>query len=106
MPYLLSGLAIVGTAAMIWVGGGIVLHGLETYGLGWPAHVLHDAGAAAARAVPVAAGLVAWLVEAAGAGVVGFGLGLLVIPLTSMVLSPLWRQLKAATRRVLARGRA
>ena len=27
MPYLLSGLSTVGTAAMIWVGGGIILHG-------------------------------------------------------------------------------
>ncbi len=29
MPALLKLLAIVGTAAMIWVGGGILLHGLE-----------------------------------------------------------------------------
>ncbi|TWT12579.1 DUF808 domain-containing protein [Reyranella sp. CPCC 100927] len=105
MPYLLSGLAIVGTAAMIWVGGGIVLHGLEEYGLGWPSHALHDAGIAAARAVPVAGGFVSWLVEAAGAGVAGFGIGLLAIPLTSKVLSPLWRQFKSLTRRILPRYR-
>src|SRR4029450_118357 len=76
MPYLLSGLGTIGTAAMIWVGGGIILHGLEEYGLGWPSHALHDAGAAVARAVPFAAAMVAWLVEAAGAGGGGCGIGL------------------------------
>lgn len=104
MPYLLSALGTVGTAAMIWVGGGIILHGLEAYGLGWPAHALHDAGAAVARSAPFAAALFAWLVEAAGAGVVGFAIGLLAIPLASRVLSPLWRQVKSQTRKVLGRN--
>ena len=105
MPYLLSGLSTVGTAAMIWVGGGIILHGLEEFGLGWPAHALHDAGAAVARAVPFAGAFVAWLVEAAGAGVAGFGIGLLAIPLTSRVLSPLWRQVKSQIRQIRLRQR-
>ena len=105
MPYLLSALAAVGTAAMIWVGGGIILHGLEEYGLGWPAHALQDAGAAVARSVPFAATMAAWLVEAAGAGVVGVGIGLLAIPLTSRMLSPLWRLVKSHARQVLSRYR-
>jgi predicted DNA repair protein MutK len=103
MPYLLNGLAIVGTAAMIWVGGGIILHGLEEYGVGWPSHALHQAGAFVALAVPFAGAVLAWLVEAAGAGVVGIGIGLMAIPLTGHVLSPLWRQVKAHIRRI--RGR-
>lgn len=105
MPYLLSALGTVGTAAMIWVGGGIILHGLEEYGLGWPSHALHDAGAAVARAVPFSGAVVAWLVEAAGAGVVGFGIGLMAIPLTSRVVSPLWRLFKSQTRQILLRYR-
>ena len=106
MPYLLSALGTVGTAAMIWVGGGIVLHGLEAYGLGWPTHVLHDAGATVARSVPFARAMFAWLVEAAGAGVAGFGIGLLAIPLASRVLSPLWRRAKSHLRKVLPRFRS
>lgn len=106
MPHLLKALAAIGTAAMIWVGGGIILHGLDAYGLGGPTHMLHDAGAAVARAVPVAKPVVAWAVEAAGFGVAGLIIGLLAIPLTSHVLSPLWRRVKPLGRRTLSRGRA
>jgi predicted DNA repair protein MutK len=106
MPYLLSGLGAIGTAAMIWVGGGIILHGLEEYGLGWPSHALHEMGAAVARAVPFAPAVFAWLVEAAGAGAVGVAIGLMAMPLTSRMLSPLWRQFKTQTRQILLRYRA
>jgi uncharacterized protein len=99
MPYLLSALGIVGTAAMIWVGGGIILHGLDEYGLGGLGHLVHDAGDAVARVAPFAGAVLGWLVEAAGAGAVGIVIGLVAIPLTSRVLSPLWRQIKLRIRR-------
>jgi uncharacterized protein len=105
MPYLLSGLGTIGTAAMIWVGGGIILHGLEAYGLDWPSHALEDAGAAGARTVPFAKPMFAWLVAAAGAGAVGIAVGLLAIPLTSRLLSPLWRHVQSHARRILSRNR-
>ena len=54
---------------------------------------------------PLRGAFVAWLVEAAGAGVVGFGIGLLAIPLTSRVLSPLWRQVKSQIRQIRLRQR-
>lgn len=75
MPVLLKGLSIIGTAAMIWVGGGIIVHGLEEFGLGTIPHLLHDAAEAAGRAVPFAGGLVAWIVQAAGSAVVGIVIG-------------------------------
>lgn len=106
MPPLRKALSAIGTAAMIWVGGGIILYGLDAYGLGGPTHLLHDAGAAVARAVPVAKPFVAWAVEAAGFGVAGLVVGLLAIPLTSRVLSPFWRRVKPLGRRILSRGQA
>src|SRR5262245_52657579 len=42
IPILLKLLSAVGTAAMIWVGGGIILHGLETYGLHAVERIIHD----------------------------------------------------------------
>ena len=94
MPVLLATLSVVGTAAMIWVGGGIFVHGLEEFGLGAPGHAIHDAAAFAARHVPAARGLVEWLVGAAGAGLVGLALGAALLPVASRVLAPAWRGVK------------
>jgi hypothetical protein len=79
MPKLLAFLSIVGIAAMIWVGGGIIVHGLEEFGMAGIAHVLHDAGEAAAHAVPAVGGLVEWLVGALGAGLLGLVLGAAIV---------------------------
>jgi hypothetical protein len=79
MPRLLSILSIVGIAAMIWVGGGIVVHGLEELGLAAPAHFLHDLGEGAAHAVPAVAGALEWLVGALGSGILGLALGALIV---------------------------
>lgn len=43
MPRLLTALSTIGTLAMLWVGGGIVLHGLEELGFGTLTHLAHDA---------------------------------------------------------------
>jgi len=98
MPILLRVLGIAGIAAMIWVGGGILLHGLEGYGWPGPIHLLHDAGAAAQQAFPAIGPLLDWLVRSAGAGLVGLAVGLLAIPIMSRVLSPFWRAVKARLR--------
>lgn len=79
MPYFLKGLAAIGTAAMLWVGGGIVVHGLEGYGVTAPAAVIHHAAEAAAGAAGGLAPAVAWLVGAAGAGLVGVVLGGIIV---------------------------
>ena len=76
MPPIMTTLSVVGTAAMIWVGGGILLHGLEGFGVEGPAHGLEGtAGAVSARVPPRLAPVAAWLVEAGGAGVVGLLVG-------------------------------
>jgi predicted DNA repair protein MutK len=90
MPVFLKVLAVVGTAAMVWVGGGIVVHGLEEYGLPMIGHGIHRAAEIVAHAVPAGAGLVEWLVTAAGSGLVGLVLGAALIPITAMVLAPAW----------------
>jgi len=99
MPILLQILSVIGTAAMIWVGGGILMHGLEGYGVAAPAHVAHEAAQGAASFVPVAKGFVEWLVTAAVSGVIGMVVGLLMIPLTSFVLAPTWNALKGLRHR-------
>ena len=75
MPYLLKLLGGVGTAAMIWVGGGIVLHGMAEYGLTTLPNVVHHAAETAAHAFAVAPGFVEWAVGAIGSGLLGLVIG-------------------------------
>jgi uncharacterized protein len=101
MPHFLTLLSIVGTAAMIWVGGGIVLHGLHEYGLTAPEHVIHVAAEAVSRAVPAAGAMVEWIVTAAAAGLVGLVIGAAAIPVVEYAVGPAW----AAIKRLLPRSR-
>jgi predicted DNA repair protein MutK len=95
MPGLLRLLAIVGTAAMLWVGGGIIVHGLEEFGLDAVGHAIHRLAELAAHAAPLAQGAVEWIVSATGYGLFGLAVGLLTIPLVSLLLAPAWRRIRA-----------
>jgi predicted DNA repair protein MutK len=84
MPHLLKALSVVGTAAMVWVGGGILLHALEEFGLGALPHLFH--GWAHAAGAAFGGGAVEWLVNAALAGVVGLAAGALLLPVGRRLL--------------------
>lgn len=90
MPWFLKALTVVGTAAMVWVGGGIIVHGLAGYGLFELEHAIRGAAMAAARAAPAAAGAAEWLVTAMGSGVVGLGVGAVLIPAAPFVVAPVF----------------
>lgn len=96
MPRFLVLLLAVGTAAMIWVGGSIVIHGLAE--LGWPVAYdwIHHQAEAAAHAVGEAEGFVAWAVSAFFDGIAGLAYGLALIPLATRVIDPLWRMIRGA----------
>ena len=99
MPVFLTFLSVVGTAAMIWVGGGIVLHGLEVYGPPSIGATVHAATEAAAHALPAAAGVLEWIVEAAISGVLGLLVGAATIPIVGFALAPAWKRLKRLLHR-------
>jgi uncharacterized protein len=94
MPGFLILLSVVGTAAMIWVGGGIILHGVEVYGPPSIGHAVHAASEAAARALPSAAGALKWIVEAAVSGIIGLVVGAASIPIIGFAVAPAWKRLK------------
>lgn len=75
MPVLLTALSHIGVAAMVWVGGGILLHGLEEFGLGALPQVVHHGAEIAGAATGAMGGLVAWLVYALGSALVGLVVG-------------------------------
>jgi predicted DNA repair protein MutK len=89
MPTLMALIGTVGTAAMLWVGGSIVVHGLADLGASAPYEAIHHAAETAAHAVGAAEGFVAWAVTAALDGALGAALGFAVIPVASYVLTPL-----------------
>lgn len=84
MPKLLAALALVGTAAMLWVGGQIILHGLDEYGLGALYHALHHFAEGITGALPLA-GLWEWLVNTSGQAVFGLALGSVIVALLHLL---------------------
>jgi uncharacterized protein len=77
MPGLLAILSIVGTLAMLWVGGGIIIHSLAGYGWTGLERGSHAAAGAIAGFAGPFKGFVDWFVSAALAGVFGVLVGLL-----------------------------
>ncbi|MBR0828941.1 DUF808 domain-containing protein [Bradyrhizobium manausense] len=90
MPGFLTFLGVVGTAAMIWVGGSIIVHGLEAYGLNSVAHAIESVAEAAAHALPPVAGAMKWTVETVLSGIVGLLIGGIAIPVIGFVIAPAW----------------
>ena len=99
MPYVLKALSVVGTAAMIWVGGGIIVHGLEGYGLPQINHAIVAVAQAAAGWMPAAAAVIEWIVTAFASGVLGAAIGLCIIPLAHYVVTPVWALVRPAAKR-------
>ncbi|MDZ7906008.1 MAG: DUF808 domain-containing protein [Cypionkella sp.] len=94
MPKLMTFLSVVGTAAMLWVGGNIVVHGLEvTHIWAWPYETIHHIAETAAHAVPAAAGFTSWAVTAFFDGIIGTMLGAALIPVATKAIVPLWERI-------------
>lgn len=94
MPGVMSSLSVVGTAAMIWVGGGIIVHGLESFGLPQIGQVIHHWSEVAAHSVPPVSSVLAWAVESAGYGLLGLVIGAVLIPIAQYGISPTWKAIK------------
>lgn len=81
MPGVFSVISVVGTIAMLWVGGHIVVQSL--FDLGWSAP--HDALSWVADLVRSAGGVVVWLADTFISAVIGIGLGLIAVLLITSV---------------------
>ncbi|KTT68473.1 DUF808 domain-containing protein [Sphingomonas sanguinis] len=85
MPLVLRVLAVVGTAAMVWVGGGIIVHGMEEFGLTTLPDLIHDTAHHAGEAMPVACGAVAWIIGAIGSAIVGLIVGAVIVGVLHLI---------------------
>jgi predicted DNA repair protein MutK len=84
MPKLLSVIAVVGTAAMLWVGGHILLLGTDELGWHGPYDVVHHLEEAAHDAAGSLGGLLGWLTETFASAVIGLVAGGIVLLLVTL----------------------
>ena len=78
MPKVLKVLSVVGTAAMLWVGGHIILVGFDELGWHWPYGLVHDLEHAVEDIAGIG-GVLAWLVNTAASAAVGLAVGTVIV---------------------------
>ena len=79
MPKVLVALSAVGTVAMLWVGGHILLLGTDTLGWHTPYGIVHHWEEATRVAVGAFGGVLAWLVNTGASAVIGVAVGAIVV---------------------------
>ena len=82
MPKLLTWLSVIGTAAMLWVGGHILIVGAHELGWDGPYDVVHDLEESVADVGGVG-GLLGWLVNTSLSALVGIIVGGIVVAIVS-----------------------
>lgn len=87
MPPFLETLSFIGMIAMLWVGGGILVHGLAEFGFAGPEHVIH-AISEAVRPVPPIGDILAWVATAAGSAIVGLVAGAITAIIVAIAMAP------------------
>ena len=86
MPVLLTALAGIGTVAMLWVGGGIVLHGMHEIGMHGLPELAHRVEHAVHEATGALGGILGWLTYAGLSALFGLMLGFVIAIVLHKVL--------------------
>ena len=84
MPLVLTGLATIGTGAMLWVGGGILVHGLHEYHLDLLPGLIEGLGHAAGQ-VPLIGPVTGWLATASASAIVGLVTGGVIVAILHVI---------------------
>ena len=86
MPKLLTALTVIGTAAMLWVGGHILLVGTDDLGLHVLYGAVHSLEEIAHDAAGALGGLVAWLVNTLASALLGLAVGAAIVAVMSVTV--------------------
>lgn len=86
MPVVLVALSFIGTIAMLWVGGGILIHSLHELGIHGPSDWAHGVQHAVEEVSGSLAGLLGWMTYAAISAAVGLLLGMIIVFILHYVL--------------------
>ncbi|MDP9839845.1 putative DNA repair protein MutK [Neorhizobium huautlense] len=84
-PILLQALTVIGTAAMLWVGGSIIIHGLAEFGLHGPEHFIEHIATVVQQTVGVIPEVVGWIATSLLQAVLGILVGAIVVFAISVV---------------------
>ncbi len=79
MPRLLTVIGAVGTAAMLWVGGHILLVGMDDLGLHAPYDLVHHLEEAVGDGLGSLSGLAAWSVNTTASALLGLAVGAVLV---------------------------
>jgi predicted DNA repair protein MutK len=82
MPKLLAALSLIGTVAMLWVGGHILIAGAEELGWHGPHDVVHHVQAWV-HDLGLHGGVVDWIVETTASAVLGIAVGSAILVVVS-----------------------
>jgi predicted DNA repair protein MutK len=85
MPLLLNVISAVGVAAMLWVGGHIILVGLDDLGWHWLYDVVHHWEEDVDHALGAVGGAAAWLVNTLASAVLGLAVGAVAVVVMHLV---------------------
>ncbi|KQS91110.1 MULTISPECIES: DUF808 domain-containing protein [unclassified Rhizobium] len=75
VPVFLKILAAIGTAAMLWVGGSILVHGLAQLGYHAPEHLIEEIASLASHAIGFLSDIIHWLVTSAIQAILAIAVG-------------------------------
>lgn len=82
MPIVLSVIAVIGTAAMLWVGGHILLAGFDELFWSWPYETVHHIAEAAGEN-----GAIQWIVNTFFSMIFGFIMGSIIVGIVHLIPS-------------------
>lgn len=97
MPMILLIISTVGTAAMLWVGGSIMVHGVKDLGFPQVYDTIHHWAELGASSIATAQGFVEWAITAGLDGMIGLGWGLVLIPIVAVVINPVVKLVTSRT---------
>lgn len=86
MPKLLSALTVIGTAAMVWVGGHILLIGTDELGWHGPYDFVHSLEEPAGDVAGIG-GVLSWLVNTLASATIGLAVGFLLVAVVTRIKS-------------------
>lgn len=95
MPFFLKLLAALGTVAMLWVGGSILVHGLAQLGIPMVEHVIHDVAVAVATSLTFAPAIFSWFATSALQAVFAIVIGAFAVLGMEKFILPMWSRLQS-----------